>query len=269
MLSRSSSVIQFWFKAGLARFMRPAILSGSSHSRLKLLMITRVRWRAYRREPLDRCLHVPQIVNQVGEDDVVEPGFQTELIDVAPHETELRMLSRGPLEHLRRKIDADAERRLERGQQIASAASEFQHPASRRHEVTVNFRQAPIVAGAGSLAIVAIPEPDALCAIALSSRFFAAARTRRRAIVFNRWLLPCCLHFTRAYPLSPRAAAPLLRGRRVRFHSPKLSAYRVPVFTVRDRSRLPCHQQGRNAIHSGRLNGTRLSDRGAHRPHYT
>ena len=78
-------------------------------------------------------LHVPEIVDQVGEDDVVKFGVQAELIDLALNETELRMVLRGPLEHLRRKIDADAQRGLERRQQIAGTATEFQYPASRRY----------------------------------------------------------------------------------------------------------------------------------------
>ena len=75
------------------------------------------RWRTHRRDPLDSFSHVPQIVNQVREDDVVELAIQTKLIGVALNEMELRVALGSALEHLGRKIDPDAQRRLDRRQQ--------------------------------------------------------------------------------------------------------------------------------------------------------
>ncbi len=54
-----------------------------------------------------------------------------------------------------REIDADAVRRLERGQQIALAAAELEHPQARRHEEPVHVLEAAVIGARQAAAALA------------------------------------------------------------------------------------------------------------------
>ena len=106
------------------------------------------RWQS-RWSPLEQRLHVPDVVEEVGQDDDVERRRRRrEVVRVGLDEVQLADgAARAPLDHRRREVDADAHRRAQRGQQIAVAAAELEDAQPRRHEEAVDLLE-PAVVGA-------------------------------------------------------------------------------------------------------------------------
>jgi hypothetical protein len=95
----------------------------------------------------ERAVDVLEHADGIGDHDVVERSFdrgqRRRILDVAEHKIETGMTLFRPAQGLGAEIDADAVSWLKRGQQIASAAAQFQHPLARRnqksHELEVVF----------------------------------------------------------------------------------------------------------------------------------
>ena len=92
-------------------------------------------------------LDVPQVVDQVGQDDDVEglASMQVERVRVGLDEVQLRVPSRGAAQHRARKIHAQAERRLQRGQQVALATADLEHALVRGDQRAIHLGQARVI----------------------------------------------------------------------------------------------------------------------------
>src|SRR5690242_14501160 len=79
-------------------------------------------WRYLFQDQLD----VPQIVNEIGEDDVIKLLIQRDLMDIAGQDGELGMAGARGRDHARREIDTEAKRRRESSEQIPSPATQLE-----------------------------------------------------------------------------------------------------------------------------------------------
>ncbi len=79
-------------------------------------------------------LHVPEVVQQIREDDDVEGAFDRgEFMGVADFERELRVARARRRDDRGRQVHAETARRLHSGKQVTGATSELQHPLPCRH----------------------------------------------------------------------------------------------------------------------------------------
>jgi len=82
--------------------------------------------------PLERALHVVQVADDVGQDDVVERFVCGQVLDVVDVEGEGGVLPAGDLDDLRADVDTDAPGRFEGGEQVPRPAADLEHGGSRR-----------------------------------------------------------------------------------------------------------------------------------------
>ena len=87
-------------------------------------------------EVAEELPRVVEVAHDVAENDVVEGPRERELLDVAADESELRVTAPGLRDDSLRDVDAHAERRLQRSEQIAVAAAQVEDARARRHVVT-------------------------------------------------------------------------------------------------------------------------------------
>ena len=120
--------------------------------------------------PLQNGLHVPQIVDQVRKYDDVERLVEIELVYVGVNEPQVRVpLARAP-ERFVREIDADADRRRQRAQQVSIATAKVQDPLPRADDEAENLGEPAVVVAAPAalaslLADDRIPECDTVAPI--------------------------------------------------------------------------------------------------------
>jgi len=88
-------------------------------------------------------------------------------MDVAECYSQLRMIPRSGLHHLRREIDPDPERRFQSRQQVPPAAAQFENALMFRDDILIDVRQAVVVVTARPAGVVPIPTRDPLSAITL------------------------------------------------------------------------------------------------------
>lgn len=94
----------------------------------------------------EHSLNVPDVVDQIREDDEVEPLGKREIVRIRHDEADLGMTCRRKLDHLWREIHTDANGRRQCGQQIARPASDFEDALSRRNDGSIDFPQPLVVA---------------------------------------------------------------------------------------------------------------------------
>ena len=75
-------------------------------------------------------------------------------------EAQVGMALARPLEHPGRKVHADADRRLERGQQVTVAAAKLEYPQARRHEEAIHVLEARVIRARGPAALAASGRSD-------------------------------------------------------------------------------------------------------------
>ena len=94
-----------------------------------------------------RAIDILEHADGVGDHDVIERpldcGKRGRVLDVAQHKIQFGMPGVGLGDGLGAEVDADAVGRFQRGEQIAAAAAELQHPFAGRdqksHELAVVF----------------------------------------------------------------------------------------------------------------------------------
>ena len=94
-----------------------------------------------------RAVDVLEHADSIGDDDVIERPIDrsqnVRIFDVAQHKIEIGTTGIRFRNRLGTEIDADAKRRLQRSEQIAAAAAQFQYPLAGRnqeaHELVVVF----------------------------------------------------------------------------------------------------------------------------------
>src|SRR5690348_3917209 len=106
------------------------------------------------RNKIENALHVAKVVEEIGNDDEVEFFRRQRLMHIAMKELEIRVAFARTLEHLFGKIDAHAARGFESRKQIPLAATEFEHPHFRRHEMFIDLREPLLIIAEDSLPIV-------------------------------------------------------------------------------------------------------------------
>ena len=84
---------------------------------------------------LDDLLHVPQVVEEVGQDDDVEGTFDRREVVRVPDVKRQPGMARGApaLIVVGREVDADAARRPDGGEEVAGAAAQLEHALSGGH----------------------------------------------------------------------------------------------------------------------------------------
>src|SRR5215472_17893302 len=96
------------------------------------------RWRAELMDQPQRAVNVLEHADGVGDHDVIERTFyprkRRRLLDIVEHEGEAGMPRSRALNRLRAEVDADTIAGFKRGEQIARAAAELQHPLARRYQ---------------------------------------------------------------------------------------------------------------------------------------
>ena len=116
-------------------------------------------------QPAEDGLHVPQVVDEVGQDDDVEGLARLERLGVGLDEAQVRMTRRAGRSSLRR---SRRRRRcgLERRQQVAAAAADLEHALAGTDEETEDAaNSAMVMAGEDAGRVVggdAVPVGDAL-----------------------------------------------------------------------------------------------------------
>ena len=83
-----------------------------------------------------QCLHVGQVIDQVGQQNAIEPFVAGKLLGVGRDELQLRMALARQVDDRRAEIHADAAGGANCGQEIAQAAAEFQDTQARREQET-------------------------------------------------------------------------------------------------------------------------------------
>ena len=100
----------------------------------------------------EQCLHVGQIINEVGQQNVIELFIARKLQCVGCVELQFRMTPARQVDDRRAEIHADTARGADCGQEIAETATEFEDALIGRHQkAEVAFQQ---------LMIVTLPLPD-------------------------------------------------------------------------------------------------------------
>ncbi len=99
-------------------------------------------------------LDVPEIVDEIGEDDDVERLIEDAIVNVRLDEVEIWIARAGAREHFGRKVDTAADRRFKRGEEIALRGAKLGDFQSWGDEVAVDLRQPAAVAAAKALARV-------------------------------------------------------------------------------------------------------------------
>ncbi len=100
-------------------------------------------------KPGKQGLDVPDVVQQIRQhDDVVGPGRrnigrQHVRVRLVKLEMGMALARRGDAH--RREVDADADRRLQRREQIAVGASHFEHALPGRDQKAIDVLEAPVV----------------------------------------------------------------------------------------------------------------------------
>ncbi len=203
-------------------------------------MTTRVSRHGETPELFEDALHVPDVVEQVGNHDCVERSLEIgQVVRVALDEVQTGVPRGGAPHHLPREVDADPERRRERGEEIALAAPDLDHPPPCGDERAVNLRQPAVVAAAQPAAAVEpashrIPVLDPRCGVTLARRVPPAGR----ALVL---VVP-------AHPVSPPRPPPAAARRRAAITPEAASVYEPRRRAV---TRGRCGTIRRRSAHTG------------------
>ena len=115
-------------------------------------------------------LDIPEVIDQIRQDHIVERLFETEILNVAEHERQLGMAHLGARDPPGGEIDADSMRGCERGQEIPFATSELEHPLTRRHEKPIDACELVVIVATGLTALIAVPVGDPFLAVAQRPR---------------------------------------------------------------------------------------------------
>src|SRR5258707_625070 len=94
-------------------------------------------------------LHIPQQVYQIRADDEIEFLVQVQSVDIGFNEFEFGISLERETDHGRRKIDADAARGPQRGQEVATTTSQFENAHAWRHDEAEDFSQPALVIPSG------------------------------------------------------------------------------------------------------------------------
>jgi len=160
---RSSAVSQFCLRIGTARRARwdrhgETGALGEAENALPEIAVNvdddaRAR-RTQRTDLLEDALHVPGVVDEVGEDDNVEGLFEKrEIVRVGMDEFEgtgngRQVTGDGAARHLGGEVYAEAARRSDGRQQLAVSAADFEDALSRTDEEAVDFLEAFMIRAA-------------------------------------------------------------------------------------------------------------------------
>src|SRR5262249_6426557 len=90
-------------------------------------------------------LDVPHVVDEVRQDDGVERLGQLEVVSIGDHEAQLGVPPFGPRDHLLRKIEADANRRSERREEVPPSAPDLEDAGADRNEELIDVSETPLV----------------------------------------------------------------------------------------------------------------------------
>ena len=108
-------------------------------------------WRAQMMHQPQGRIDILKHADGVGDHDVVERpldrGERRRVLDVAEHEIKIGMQLIGLGDGLGAEVDADAIGRLKRHQQIAAAASQFQHALARRNQEAHELEVVLVIGG--------------------------------------------------------------------------------------------------------------------------
>ena len=97
-----------------------------------------------RLQPLQHGLDVRQVVDEIGQNDVIELFGRRKLQRIRPLKFQLRVTLPGELDHFRAEIHPHTAARFHGCQQISQPAPDFEHAQSRWHEKTEIFAQRPL-----------------------------------------------------------------------------------------------------------------------------
>jgi hypothetical protein len=107
---------------------------------------------------LEQALDIPDVIDQVGYNDVVKLLVQIELVDVGVDELDAWMLVPGQLDVGFREVDAYPSFGLKSSQEVAISRPEFDNCRPRRDHETVDLGQSFVVVVGGISVLV----PDLL-----------------------------------------------------------------------------------------------------------
>ena len=96
-------------------------------------------------ELLEDGLDIPEVVDDIGEDDYIKFVIDGQMVGVGQQEVHLGMSAASVLERLGGEIDAHTEGRLDCGEQISSTATDFEDPLASYHQVSIDFGEAFVV----------------------------------------------------------------------------------------------------------------------------
>ncbi len=94
---------------------------------------------------VEDLLHIPDLVHQVGADNVIELGVEIEIMGIGFDELEMRMTLPRPRNHSGREVETDSRRRLQRRQKIPLPTADFEDPHTGRDQKPVNFGQPALI----------------------------------------------------------------------------------------------------------------------------
>jgi hypothetical protein len=77
--------------------------------------------------PFQNALYVPQVIHQLGKNDVIECLLNIRFMNIGFEEVKLRVADTASLDHFLREVHSHTARGLERGQQISLTTPEFKH----------------------------------------------------------------------------------------------------------------------------------------------
>ncbi len=96
-------------------------------------------------ELLEDGLDIPEVVDDIGEDDYIKFIVDGQKVCVSQQEVHLGMFLASEFEGFGGEIDAHTEGRLDCGEEISSTATDFEDPLARYHQVSVDFGEAFVV----------------------------------------------------------------------------------------------------------------------------
>lgn len=96
-------------------------------------------------KPFQHDLDVPEIVQEIRQDDHVEALTEVQVVNVSHDERQPGVLRTGPQNHLGREVHADAEVRIEGGQEVPGPAAKLEDPSAGRDEEPIGFDESSLV----------------------------------------------------------------------------------------------------------------------------
>src|SRR5262249_3265689 len=96
--------------------------------------------------PREYLLHVPDVVDQIRQQDPVEGLPEFQFVRITHDEAQPRMALPGDANHLGRKVDTGSRARLHGSQQVARPAADFEDALARGNQPAINLVETAVIA---------------------------------------------------------------------------------------------------------------------------